>query len=310
MQLFTSISDSLLRRVAVFFVTVRLTGNRHFLFTAKSQAGHMEKRGRPKKELFDVMRTKAWYLAVQLRLQVSTAHAVEVRVESDNKAKRAAKFAGARRWAGYRDGTRVPQDIHGLLNPIDMAEKIAVGSARWFRSPMWNALKGQFAHHDDVTDALSDIKSVASVVFSDGNWVSLDEQDLRDFDIEGSQPLAASRTIVADSIAGCANLDGIDLLETVILLLEHGRLSASLTITRRALDLYAAASRKIAVIPEVGAVLPGIFEVIEARYAPNLVAPPEEIFSPWHVRMPDLVEKIWDVAAMRAEALVATDAVA
>lgn len=74
----------------------------------------------------------------------------------------------------------------------------------------------------------------------------------------------------------CIELDGIELLEAVILLLEFGSSSVSLEITRQALERYKASSPKIAKIPEIRAFLPEIFEAIEFKYAPEVNAQYDE----------------------------------
>ncbi len=262
----------------------------------------MKKRGRPKKDPIDVMRTKAWYFAVESELQVSTPYAVEVIVEAENKAKKDAKFAGLRRWAAYKGGARVPQDIPGRLNPINMAEERAPGTARWFRSPMWQALKGKLANRYDVEAALAESDAIAVIVF-EYEELAFDDEYRQELGLNDSDPPPTYRRFRPDNINRCLELKGIDLLEAVILLLEFGSASGSLEITSRALELYKASSPKIATIPEIRAFLPEIFDAIEFKYTPDVNAQYDEFLPPWHVRLPDLYEKIVDIEAMREEAL-------
>lgn len=56
-------------------------------------------------------------------------------------------------------------------------------------------------------------------------------------------------------------------------------------------------------MPQLRYTLDLFFEAVEDRYADFTDLMPEEIFSPWHVRMPELTEKIYDISAMRNAAL-------
>ncbi len=262
----------------------------------------MKKRGRPKKDLIDIIRTKAWYFAVEIKLQVSTPYAVEVIVEAENKAKKDAKFAGLRRWAAYKGGARIPQDIPGRLNPINMAEERALGTARWFRSPMWKALKGKLANKYGVEAALAESEAIAAIVF-EYEALEFDDEYRQELGLDDSDPPPTYRRFNPDNINRCIELDGIDLLEAVILLLEFGSASGSLEITRPALELYKASSPKISAIPEIRAFLPEIFEAIEFKYTPDVNAQYDVFLPPWHVRLPDLYERICNIEALKEEAL-------
>lgn len=262
----------------------------------------MKKRGRPKKHPIDIMRTKAWYAAVQLKLGLPSANKVERHIEAENQRKKEDKFIGVRRWAGYKNGERVPPDIPGLLNAIDMAEKEATNTALWFRSPLWTALKGELPNRYDFENAFAKSDAIAAIIF-EFEPLELGDEDHAFFGRDENCGTGTSRRFSPKSIYKCIELEGIDLLEAVVLLLEFGRSSQSLEIMKPALALYEAASRKFAAIPQLKCILRDVFEAIEDKYLPRFNTNYDEFCPPWHVRMPDLYEKIVDIEAMREEAL-------
>ncbi len=133
--------------------------------------------------------------------------------------------------------------------------------------------------------------------------LEIDDEYRRELGLDENDPPPTYRKFRPGNINRCIELEGIDLLEAVILSLEFGIASGSLEITRQALELYKASSPKIATIPEIRAFLPEIFEAIEFKYTPDVNAQYDEFLPPWHVRLPDLYEKIVDIEAMREEAL-------
>jgi hypothetical protein len=133
--------------------------------------------------------------------------------------------------------------------------------------------------------------------------LQLDENDLQELGLTDSQPSPRFRTFLPKQISKCAKLEGIDLLEVVILLLEFGKSSQSWEISKPALNLYKLVSPKITSIPQLQGFLPDIFEAIELRYTPDAAIQYDEFLPPWHVRMYNLYEKIVDIDALREEAL-------
>ena len=254
------------------------------------------------KSRLDRVASMIWYQAVETRLELKNPGEVEKLLQGERIKPDKDGIKRPRKWRHFSKGRRSPDDIPGKLNVYDIADRQAPGTARWFRSPMWKALKGKLANRYDVEAALAESEALAAIIF-EYEVLDFDDEYRLELGLDENDPPPTYRKFRPDNINRCIELEGIDLLEAVILLLEFGRASGSLEITRPALELYKASSLKIAAIPEIGAFLPEIFEAIEFKYAPDVNAQYDEFLPPWHARLPDLYEKIVDVAAMRGNAL-------
>jgi hypothetical protein len=253
------------------------------------------------KHRLDPIASMIWYKAVEIGLDLDSPIAVELLLEGDRVKPDDDGIKRPRKWRHYRQGKRTPKDS-GKNNVFEIAEDQAPGTARWFRSPMWKALKGQFADRFEVENALAESDAIAAILFK-YEPLELDENDLQDLDLTDSAAPPRYRIFQPKKILKCAKLEGIDLLEVVILLLEFGKSSQSLEVSKPALHLYEMVSPKIASIPQLEGFLPDIFEAIELRYTPDAAVQYDEFLPPWHVRMFDLYEKIVDIDALREEAL-------
>jgi hypothetical protein len=254
------------------------------------------------KHRLDPIASMIWYQAVEIGLDLVSPTSVELFLEGDRVKPDADGIKRPRKWRNFSQGIRTPKDIPGKLNVYDIADRQAPGTALWFRSPMWKALKGKLANKYEVEAALAESEAIAAIIF-EYEVLEFDDEYRQELGLDDSDPPPTYRRFRPDNINRCIDLDGVDLLEAVILLLEFGSASGSLEITRQALELYKASSPKIAKIPEITAFLPEIFEAIEFKYTPDVNAQYDEFLPPWHVRLPDLYEKIVDIEAMREEAL-------
>jgi hypothetical protein len=254
------------------------------------------------KHTLDPIASMVWYQAVEIGLDLDGPIAVELFLEGDRVQPDADGIKRPRKWRNFSQGRRSAKDIPGALNVYDIAERKAPGTSRWFRSPMWRALKGEFTHLLEVEDALAESEAIAAIVFK-YELVACGDEDFHDYPSDDRNPRPRFRRLLPKNIARCAKLEGIDLVEAVILLLELGRLSVSSAITKRALDLYKTASPKIAAIPALKANLSEIFDAIDFKYTPSINAQHDDFFAPWYVRMPDLYEQVVDIDALRELAL-------
>jgi hypothetical protein len=259
-------------------------------------------RGRPRKTSLVHLPTMIWYQAVQRALGFSSAYKVEVFLEPTKVRRNNDGISRNNRWDLYRDGKRDPDDVAG--GAIEIAEAAAPGTARWIRTPLWKAVNGEFEFSDDLQNLLGQLPAIRGIVFSSSEQLEYDIPEENGHPaLTGTAPV---RRFEVDRIGECICLEGLDLLEVIVLLLEFGHLSRNSAVTSRALELYRAASPKICEIPELRYSFELFFEAVEGRYVSFIDVPPDEIFPPWHVRMPNLTQRIYDIDALRAAALTTT----
>jgi hypothetical protein len=83
-----------------------------------------------------------WFRQVLALSGTHNAYAFEIRFELEINGE---VITGANRkhvWDNYLSGKQVPNDTNGQNSRIEQAEKLAPGSARYFRSPLRHILKG------------------------------------------------------------------------------------------------------------------------------------------------------------------------
>lgn len=234
-----------------------------------------------RKSDFDVDRTMVWYQAVELGLGAPSAYAVE-RMLQPEKVKRVGDVVRPGNWDGYRDGKHVPN-----IAKIQLADNAAPGTAKWFGGPIYYALSGKLTNFFHIDEYLSAHPEIGPIVYP-----------LEEF--LGDEPI---RQLKLSAISECIRLDGMDLLEAIILLLESGLMSRDRRRTDRTLELYVAASSKIAEVPQLRLDFPRIFEMIENRYTPMISVDLDDFIPPWFVRMPNVEDPRVTISELKAEAL-------
>jgi hypothetical protein len=255
--------------------------------------------GNPGMHPLGKLQTMIWCEAVRLALNIESIYTLERKVEPHKVKRDDSGSMHNNKFAKYETGKHVPIDKPG--GPIENAEKVAEGTARWFRSPLWAAMKGEFEESDDIRDLIRQRPTLQSILFSCDEHIEYDIAAHGDLPaLVGTAPVI---TFEVNRICDCIQLEGLDLLEAIVLLLEYGHVLRKPAITSRALDLYQLASPKICEIPELQYSFELFFGAVEDRYANFLGVPIEEIFPPWHARMPELLERVYDIDAMKEESL-------
>jgi hypothetical protein len=138
--------------------------------------------------------------------------------------------------------------------------------------------------HLDIEQQLMNVPSIYSLLWPKDEFVYFD-----DFEGEKLPPLKQFRL---DKINACQNSGEIDLVEAVVLLLELGKISPSVEVSKRALDLYGSTVPKMAKIPALELHFSELFDAIENRYVPGHRKSPDEAFEPWQHRMPDFTNSV------------------
>jgi hypothetical protein len=250
-------------------------------------------RGRPRKTSLVHLPTMIWYQAVERALGFSSAYKVEVFLEPTKVRRNNDGISRNNRWDFYRDGKRDPDDVAG--GAIEIAEAAAPGTARWIRSPIWQALQGRVTDKNEISAHLKSVPNIKATLFVEREAICIE--------VDGVTIGGPTYELVLENVDHCIDLNGLDLLEAIILLFEMATLSNSAALTARTLDLYDNASRKISKIPEIRRDLPQLLGVIDDRYTASVNIHNDAIFPPWFVRLPDLLEVYFDIDAMREESL-------
>ena len=173
------------------------------------------------------------------------------------------------KWAPYRRGQNVPKDPSTQTNPIEVAEAAVPGTARWFRSPIWTAIHGDLTNWRDIDERLLEIEFAAKALFTDqGVFVG--------------KPILK---LQPGGVAQCAMLTGLDLLETIVLLLERGRATQWHELTKAAFALYDASTIKIATMPQIRRNYGAFFDAVESRYITVSIEEASNFLPPWHARL-------------------------
>ena len=229
-------------------------------------------RGRPPSSELQRLRTRIWYRSVELGLGATSSYAVELQLDPDNMKKGGDGIKRPRKWDHYEKGRRVPQDASGTQNPIDRAEVQAPGTARWFRSPIWDALEGKL-QRNDVEVALWAHEPLRSVLFEQHWETRWELAELDDTAVEAIE-----------------RADGLDLFELSILYLELSQTINSHDLRIKAIDLYFSFLRRISDIPALDTNFGHLFDAIGNRYKQWLFVRSTrklDVFFPWRSELPD-----------------------
>lgn len=111
-------------------------------------------KGRPSIHHVDRVRTKVWFYAVKYASGLPSSYAVEMTLDGERIRKRDSDIARPRKWDGYEKGKFVPTDKPGPRNAINQADALFPGTAKWFRSPLWDLLKKKKFDQLQINDAL------------------------------------------------------------------------------------------------------------------------------------------------------------
>lgn len=229
-------------------------------------------RGRPKSSELQRLRTRIWYRAVELRLGVSSSYSVERRLEPDKVRAGPDGVVRPRKWDKYKSGERVPVDKGDNDNSVSVAEAEAPGSARWFRSPIWNALAGRM-QHSEVEAALWAHEDLRTVLFEQFWETKFELTELDDA-----------------AVAAIERADGLDLLELAVCYLELSQTINSHDLRIKTIDLYFNNIRRLSEIPELDTNYGYLFDAIGNRYKQWLFVKSTrklDVFFPWRTEIPD-----------------------
>lgn len=122
------------------------------------------KRGRPKRNGIDVLRTRVWFHAVKAMSGLPSACAIESKLEPELLHDDEDGLVRSTKWISYQMGTRVPHRITGKRYAIDVAEVNFPGSAVYFNSPLWDVLHGVKVDVDWINQKLTTLGAAVTNV--------------------------------------------------------------------------------------------------------------------------------------------------
>lgn len=220
-----------------------------------------------------VLQTAVWYRAVECALGLSHAHAVEALLEP-HLVRTIDGVPRSSKWHKFKSGKHTPK-----ATTVGIGELAAPGTAKWLHSPIWDALGGKLSNRLQVEDHLRSNLAVRKVLF-------------REFHFDNELNYLLDVKLVPH----CASLDGLDLLEATILLLELGVLARNPVTHTSALDLYVVASAKIAELPQLRLNFAMMFDQIERRHFGRVNVDWDTAIPPWFIRLPDKQDPMvdWD----------------
>lgn len=214
-----------------------------------------------------------WYRAVEHGLGATSAYAVTQHLEPHTIRPGKDGITRTRKWEGYRDGKHVPKDSNDSTSMVSLAERFSAGTAQWFRSPLWKALREQFSHHQEVENRILEIEYLHPILYQTTHF-------------DGS----SAHSFKPEGINMCAELDGLCLLESVILALEYAHLTRHPELISKSRNLYVDVSLRISEIVPVSFHYLEMLDTLEYRYLPSAASPwTDDSILPWYVRLPEKV---------------------
>jgi hypothetical protein len=214
-----------------------------------------------------------WYRAVEHGLGLTSAYGVNQLLEPGTLRPGKDGIIRSRKWEGYRDGKHVPKDSDDSPSMVSLAERFSPGTAHWFRSPLWKALRGEFSHHQEVENCILEIEHLHPILYQTEKIVGF-----------------TAHSFKPEGINKCVELDGIFLLESVVMAMEYSHLTRHPELIAKSRELYIDVSLRISEIAPVSFHYLEMLDTLDYRYLPSPAAPwTEDSIPPWYVRLPEKV---------------------
>lgn len=208
------------------------------------------RRGRPPRHPIDGLRTRLWFHVVKLRSGLTSSYAIEIALEPDRFRQSSDGIKRPSKWAGYESGSRVPRALPRRPDAIEVAEAAYPGSAAYFHSPLWRALKGQVQDVPTVEGLLLSLASdVVNVLVREIVHGGVVHKQFVDF---GEQ-----------SIAELVTIGSFDALAAALLLVRKSELIGYPLLREGALDCYLQLQPRLAALPEVQPFAVELFRLID-----------------------------------------------
>lgn len=208
------------------------------------------KRGRPLKSPVDQIRTRLWFCWLMHVSGLRSSYAIEIALDGDLLKQRPSGMVRPRKWDCYEKGTKVPETKPGPRNAISQAEARFPGAARYFFSPLWSYLKGEFVGAARFAQAIQTLDAdVVSLLFEETPPSPGMPVRPKPFDDARAQQLRA--------------LCSFDAMVAAVLLAGLAESIASQELRVRALSAYLELQVRVRQIPFLAPVAPELFMLID-----------------------------------------------
>lgn len=199
--------------------------------------GVKRKRGRPPTHPVDRLKTRIWFNLVKHKSGLPSAYMIEMFLDGDEIRRKRLIVKKARKWDFYRDGLRVPNDKRKIRNSVEQAESHFLGTAKWFRSPIWPFLRGERFDQKAIVGALQSLQPeiVEILFYPKSNTSSLTR--LKPFN-------ETSKSLLVE-------VGGLDALAAAVLLVFYAEEISSLELRNISLKLYNALQPKLMQMQEL-----------------------------------------------------------
>jgi hypothetical protein len=211
----------------------------------------LRKQGRPPNNAVDRLFTIVWFRQVLALSDTRNAYAFEIRFELETSGE---VITGANRkhaWDNYVSGKQIPNDNDSQNSRIAQAEKLAPGSARYFRSPLRHILKGGCFDETQMRLLLFALpQEIRAVVFEDPK-----------------DPYSALCDFDNGSALVLFNRNDFDALEALILLNHWASHIGSRTLSDNLARLYREMQPNLKQCMEMRPIAKALFEHIDPFFA-------------------------------------------
>jgi|GEM_PF-1118037 len=211
------------------------------------------KPGRPTLSNVGRVQTKLWFQSVKVISGLSSAYAIEMKIDGDRIRARDIDIMRPRKWDQYAIAKATPHGRKGSTNAVDEAERHFPGSAIFYRSIAWQALKGEPLTLDDIDAGLQEL----------GPQISTLLYELVDSNCPNQKCQKALDQSTIDSILKFGDFFA---LSALILLIAQSSVMASPLLRELAQEGYANLLPRLRADPVVAHVLPELMLVMDSAF--------------------------------------------
>lgn len=211
-------------------------------------------KGRPRRNPVDVLFTKIWFKAVEHGTGLTSPDAIERLIRPRRSTRKNGRQVRSRTWHNYQAGRHVATPVDGI-HPVDLAEQVCPGTARFFYSPLKTLLRRDTVCVDWIHRQLTRLPSPVATLLLHRPSEALD-----------GIPLAFLNPFNDQQAKQLAAVGGLHALEAAVLLIKLGELTASPELRRLAREAYIRTQPSVRGDPTLAARADELFELIDDAF--------------------------------------------